>query len=127
MNEESTQTTSNAGKGFGIAGLVLGLIALIFSFIPCLGMYAIFPGVLAIILAAVALMQANKGNGPKGLIIAALIVSLIGTAVAVYQYSVLKEAASAFTGELEGIKENLEELEEAGKDLEDAMRDLENN
>ena len=127
MNEESTQTTSNAGKGFGIAGFVLGLIALIFSFIPCLGMYAMFPGVLAIILAAVALMQANKGNGPKGLIIAALIVSLIGTAVAVYQYSVLKEVASAFTGELEGIKENLEELEEAGKDLEDAMRDLENN
>ena len=120
MSEESTQTTSNAGKGFGIAGFVLGLIALIFSFIPCLGMYAMFPGFLAIILAAVALMQANKGNGPKGLIIPALIVSLIGTAVAVYQYSVLKEAASF-------IKENLEELEEAGKDLEDAMKDLENN
>lgn len=28
--------TSNAGQGLGIAGLVLGIITLIISFIPCI-------------------------------------------------------------------------------------------
>ena len=36
--EETTQPTSNskAGKGLGIAGLVLGILAAVLSFVPCL-------------------------------------------------------------------------------------------
>jgi hypothetical protein len=106
MSEETT----NAGKGLGIAGFVLGLIALIFAFVPCLGMYAMFPGIIAIILSGIAFMQANKGNGSKGLIIAALVVSILGTAIAVYQYTVLSHAATE-------LSDDLKELEDASKDL----------
>lgn len=120
---EDTTTKSSAGKGLGIAGFVLGLLALIFSFVPCLGMYAMFPGIIAIILAAVAFMQANKGNGPKGLIIAALVVSVIGTGVAIYQYMQLKDAVETIGDGLQEL-ENMDdaELEQA---FEDAFSELE--
>ena len=91
MSQESVQSNPNAGKGLGIAGFVLGLCALVFSFVPCLGAYAVFPGALAVILSLVALMQASKANAPKGLIIAGLAVSIIGTGIGGYQYMALKE------------------------------------
>ena len=69
---------STAGQGLGIAGLVLGIIALILSFIPCIGWVAIIPGFIAIALCIVGLTQANKANGAKGLIIAALVISILG-------------------------------------------------
>lgn len=128
------QPKSTAGQGLGIAGFVLGLIALIISFIPCLGMYAIFPGILAIILSAIAFSQASKANAAKGLIIAALIVSILGSAIATWQYFALKTAAdkiekyglefkNAFEDEFG--KEFDEAVKDAAKDLEKVARELE--
>lgn len=42
MEETTSTTNSKAGKGLGIAGLVLGILAAVVSFVPCLGMYAMF-------------------------------------------------------------------------------------
>jgi hypothetical protein len=86
---------SNAGLGLGIAGLVLGIIALIISFIPCLGVYAVIPGVIAIVLSVFAFMQAKKANASKGLIIAALVISIVGTTIAVIWGLVLSKGVSA--------------------------------
>jgi len=91
--EEQIQK-SNAGKGLGIAAFVVALVAIVISFIPCLGMYALVPGVIAIILAIIAFSQAKKGNGAKGLIIAALIISIAGTAIASWQLYVIMNAKS---------------------------------
>ena len=85
---------SNAGQGFGVAGFVLGLVALILSFIPCLGMWAFAPGALAVIFSVVALSQASSANAAKGLIIAALIISILGTAIASWQFVTIRRAAS---------------------------------
>ncbi len=101
--------TPNAGQGLGIAGLVLGIIALIISFIPCLGMWAILPGIIAIVLSAVGYSQASKANAAKGLVIAALIISIIGTAIAAWQFYVFKNAPS--------------KIERIGKEIEKAMKD----
>lgn len=79
------ENKSNAGQGLGIAGLVLGIIALVISFIPCIGLYALVPGVIAIVLSAVALSQAKNANAARGLIIAALVISIIGTSIAALQ------------------------------------------
>jgi len=110
--EEQVQNPK-AGQGLGIAGLVLGILAAVVSFIPCLGMYAIFPGVVALILAIVAFMQANKGGAPKGMIIAALVLSLVGSGIAVWQYFAIKAAASQF--------------ENMGKELLDSMQKMQQN
>jgi len=136
---------STAGQGFGIAGLILGIIAFIFAFIPCFGWVALIPGIIAIALSIVALSQANKANGAKGLIIAALVVSIFGTSVALLQGFIfagvlsqgshiknrLERVIDEDFGEdlqkaFEDVEDELEDaLEELEKDLEDAFEDME--
>lgn len=114
---------STAGQGFGIAGLILGIIAFVFAFIPCFGWVALIPGVIAIALSIVALSQANKANGAKGLIIAALVVSIFGTSVAILQGFIFAGVLS----EGSHWKNRLEQVidEEMGEDLEEAFEEIE--
>jgi hypothetical protein len=69
---------SNAGQGLGIAGLVLGIMAIPMGIIPCTFYLGILFGIVGLVLSIVALTQAHRGYGPKGLIIAAMICSVIG-------------------------------------------------
>ena len=50
MKTEINQKTKyeSLSKGLGITGLVLGIITLLVSFIPCFGLFAIFFGIIAI-------------------------------------------------------------------------------
>ena len=57
---------SSAGKGMGVTALVLGILGVVCSFIPCFGVFAICFGVLAIIFGALGLSQAKKGGGSQG-------------------------------------------------------------
>ncbi len=88
--DQTTQTAQpgpsapNNGKGLGIAGLIVGIIALLFSFIPCLGMYALLPAVVGIILSAISMKQLGKTGQPKGLAIGGLICSLVAVLIAIY-------------------------------------------
>ena len=123
-----SENQSEAGKGLGIASLVLGILALVISFVPCLGMYALFPGIIAIVLGGVAFMQANKAGSSKGLIIAALVISILGTAIAGWQYAVLASATSDLMELAEGFEEVAEELENLDEgqmeNLENALEDV---
>ena len=114
---------STAGQGFGIAGLILGIIAFIFAFIPCFGWVALIPGIIAIALSIVALSQANKANGAKGLIIAALVVSIFGTSVAILQGFIF----AGILSEGPKWKNRIERVidEEIGEELQDAFEDVE--
>ncbi|MBN1157894.1 MAG: hypothetical protein JXA61_00810 [Bacteroidales bacterium] len=69
---------SNAGQGLGIAGLILGILAIPLGIIPCTFFLGILFGLGGIIMSIVALTQATRWNGPKGLIITALVCSIIG-------------------------------------------------
>lgn len=61
-----------------IAALVLGLVGLILSLVPCLGMYALPLTILAIIFAVLGM---KKETG-KGMSIAGLVCGVIGTLIA---------------------------------------------
>ena len=104
--EETMTTNSKAGKGLGIAGLVLGILAAVVSFVPCLGMYAMFPGIIGLVLSIISIIQANKAGAAKGMAIAGLVWSLVGIAIAGWQYSKLKAVG-------EELKESLENLDTA--------------
>ncbi len=78
MEEQRT----NAGQGLGIAGLVLGIMAIPMGIIPCTFFLGILFGLVGIVLSIVALTQAHRGLGPKGLIISALVCSLVGFSIA---------------------------------------------
>lgn len=90
----------------GLVGMILGILAVILSFVPCIGVYAIFPGVVGLIFSILGMKKVKKGMA-----IAGLVCSLIGTGVASWQYYVLNEAAKELqnfdTTELERDLENL--------------------
>ncbi len=134
MEEQKT----NAGQGLGIAGLVLGIIALIIAFIPCIGVLAVIPGAVAIVLSVVGLSQARKANGQTGLIIAAMVVSILGTAIALAWWlffagaagtggKIMKEIGKEIRQEMETEfgEEWEQEFDEMGKELEETLEDLE--
>ena len=148
MEEQKT----SAGQGLGVAGLVIGILAVILALIPCIGWIAIIPGVIALALTLVAFSQANKGNGSKGVIIGALVISIIATSIGLIQIfffaavateggnivNKIEKVAKEFEDEFEGeygkdIEEAIEDafedveksMEEIGKDMEETMCELE--
>lgn len=106
MEETTTTTNSKAGKGLGIAGLVLGILAAILSFVPCLGMYAIFPGIIGLVLSVISIVQAGKAGAAKGMAIAGLVCSIVGSSIAVWQYMKIKDG-------LEELKQGIENMDTA--------------
>ncbi|MBL7912241.1 MAG: DUF4190 domain-containing protein [Bacteroidia bacterium] len=77
MEQNTTTPAGNNGKGLGIAGMILGILAIIVSFVPCFGWWAIVLAVVGLILSAVSMAQAKKANAPKGMAIAGLICSIL--------------------------------------------------
>lgn len=126
MEEQKT----SAGQGLGVAGLVVGILAVILALIPCIGWIAIIPGVIALALSLVAFSQANKGNGSKGVIIGALVVSIIATSIGLVQIVFFAAVATEGSNILNKIEKVAKEFEdefedEYGKDFEEALEDIE--
>lgn len=105
--EQNSTTNSGGGKGLGIAALIVGIVATVFSFIPCVGMWAIIPGIVGIILASISMKQTGPG-GSKGMAIGGLITSVIGLLIAIYWLYVVYFVAH------EGVEQLKEELEKTG-------------
>ena len=112
MEQQNVQAPSNAYKTFGIISLILGIIAFIFSFIPCLGTFAVIPGILGIILGIVGFVMANKVNGGKGMVIAGIILSILGTAVASWQAKKMSELSKVLqdSTQMNQLKNSMDSL-----------------
>lgn len=126
--EETTQPTSNskAGKGLGIAGLVLGILAAVIAFIPCLGTFAIIPGIIGLILSIISFVQANKAGAAKGMAIAGIVCSIVGCSIAGWQWYALSKLGENSKESLELLKDGLEHLDTAKlrMDMEDAVKSI---
>ena len=130
---EQQDNLSN-GQALGIAGLILGIIAFPVAFIPCIGIFALIPGVLGIILSIIAYSQANRVDAAKGLIIAALVISIIVTCVASIWVLFLSTAANEGNRYIHKFEKFSKEFEEGFEDefdesfdttLEDILDELE--
>jgi hypothetical protein len=139
------ETKTNAGQGLGIAGLILGIIAIPLAILGCTSVLGLVLGIAGVILSAVGLSQATKSNGTKGLPTAGLVVSILGTAIALMWIlffariaheggrwwgregiRIMEEINEDFGDELEETFEDIgKELEELGEELEDKLEDLE--
>jgi hypothetical protein len=84
---------SSTNQVMGIIGLVLGILALILSFIPCIGIWAVVPGLIGLVLSVVGMSMAGKSNGSKGLPIAGMVLSIIACGLAGYQWWAIKKFA----------------------------------
>jgi len=118
--DEQEKTT--VGQGFGIASLILGIIALLIALIPCIGLFALIPGIVAIVLAIVGLSQASKANGAKGVIIAGLVVSILGTTIAAI-WLIFFSAGGAFLNKIKDNPEIEGIFEEIIEDISDEIKD----
>ena len=105
----------------GIAALVIGIITFVLSVIPCVGLIAIIPGIISIILASVGLSQAARNNSPRGVLVAALIIAIIATLISLSQVFVvgkIAQKADKWPNEIQNIINDVQD--NVIKDLEDA-------
>jgi uncharacterized membrane protein len=92
---EETAPKNNIVQGFGIASLVIGVLALPLSFVPCCGTMAIIPAIIGVLLGGVGLIVAKYKNCSGGISTAALVVSGIAFAVALFQIIYVSDAAGS--------------------------------
>ena len=89
---ESTITSKkyqSLSKGLGTTGVILGIMTLLFSFIPILGMLAMLLGFMELIVIGVGLTIAIKHQHSKSRLITALVLAVLGTAISLMQFSAL--------------------------------------
>ncbi len=94
-----------------IAALVLGVVALVFSLIPCVGMLAFIPAVLGVILGALGMKEAKTTDKGKGMATTGLILSVLTIIwIPIYTFAILPTVATQAAEVLEeGMKEAVEE------------------
>jgi predicted PurR-regulated permease PerM len=129
------QYKNNAGQGFAVAGLVIGLVALIISFIPCVGAAALFIGGVAVVFSSIALARLNKDGSPRGLAIGGLTVSIIAVIMAILWITLISEISDRWRNRADDFfgwqkdsfedefdnSQSLEELENALDELEGTL------
>jgi hypothetical protein len=112
---------NNSGQNLGIAALITAIITFVLAVIPCVGLIAIIPGIIAIVLASVGLSQAAKNNSPRGVLLAGLIIAIIASLISVSQVYVagkIAKSADKWPGEIQNIINDVQD--NVIKDLEDA-------
>lgn len=72
----------NNGKGYSVAGLVLGIVSAFFAFFAYINIGALVCGIVGIILAIKGKKMAKEAGAPTGLATAGLVLSIIGTVLA---------------------------------------------
>jgi Mycobacterium membrane protein len=88
------QQQAKPSNGLGTTGFVLGLVGLVLSFIPLIGVVAWPLVILGIIFSAVGISKAAKGRATnKGMAITGLVVSVVGLVICVL-WAVVWNAAS---------------------------------
>ena len=112
---------NNSGQNLGIAALITAIITFVLAVIPCVGLIAIIPGIIAIVLASVGLSQAAKNNSPRGVLVAGLIIAIVASLISVSQVFVagkIAQKADKWPGDIQNIINDVKD--NVIKDLEDA-------
>ena len=87
------EVKNNSGQNLGIAALITAVITFVLAVIPCVGLIAIIPGIIAIVLATVGLSQASRYNSPRGVLLAGLIIAIIASMISFSQIFVAGKIA----------------------------------
>lgn len=83
---------ASRGNGWGITALVLGIVAVVFSFIPVMGIVAFVLGPLAVLFG---LIGATRKFAKKGAAIAGLVLGILSIVIAAIWMAVLSAAVSS--------------------------------
>jgi hypothetical protein len=96
MDEKETNIVKPK-SGLAVAGLVLGIVAICISFIPAVGMAAIFLAVVGLILSAIGIKGTgvNAAKCGRGMAIAGLVLCLVAGVISITQQAVCSAAIDA--------------------------------
>ena len=109
MSETTNETTKKPASGLAIAGLVLGIIAILGSFIPIINNISFIIAIVGGILAIVALVGAVKGkNGGKGMAIAGVVLAVVSIMLVLITQSAFKSALDKTSEELKSGSQPVE-------------------
>jgi hypothetical protein len=115
------QIRNTSGQNLGIAALITAIITFVLAVIPCIGVIAIIPGIIAIILASVGLSQATRSDAPRGVLIAGLIIGIIATLISFSQIFIagkFANSADKWPNQIQNIIDDVQD--NVIRDLEDA-------
>jgi len=107
-------TKQPAGQNLGVAALITAIVTFVLAVIPCVGLIAMIPGIIAIVLASVGLSQTSRNNAPKGLLIAGLIIAAVATMISFSQIFVAGRISDKFKNKW-------------GSDIENVINDVQEN
>lgn len=115
------EVRNNSGQNLGIAALITAVITFVLAVIPCVGLIAIIPGIIAIILASVGLSQASRNSSPKGVLLAGLIIAVIASMISFSQIFVAGKIAQKADHWPNNIQNIINDVQDnVTKELEDA-------
>ena len=115
------EVKNNTGQSLGIAALITSIITFVLAVIPCVGLIAIIPGIIAIVLASVGISQASRNSSHRGMLIAGLIIGILASLISVSQVFVagkIAKNAGKWPGDIHNIINDVQD--NVVKDLEDA-------
>jgi len=114
---ENRDNQQNNGQGFAIASLIIGIFAILFSIIPCVGTSAIIIGTVAVVFGTVALTKASASQSPKGLSIAGITLGGSAIVIAIIWLTVIVSAKSFFKDHFQNRFENFTEWADNGDQI----------
>jgi hypothetical protein len=118
---QNYQGQNNSGQNLGVAALITAIITFVLAVIPCVGLIAIIPGIIAIILASVGLSQAARINAPRGVLVAGLIIAIIASMISLSQVFVAIKIAQKADKWPEGIQNVINDVQDnVVKEIQDA-------
>jgi hypothetical protein len=124
MEENNATTTSVKGKGLGTAGMIIGIVALVWSIIPLLGAGAWWLALVGLILSIVAFFMAKNGGNPKrGAMLAGIIMNVVAIALAAFW---IYKIASTMMDMKDGMEDAFKNLDTAAlrQSIEGAMQNV---
>ena len=115
------EVKNNTGQNLGIGALITAILTFVLAVIPCIGLIAIIPGIIAIVLASVGLSNASRNDSPRGVLVAGLIIGIVACLISFSQVFVagkLAQKADKWPEQIENIVNDVQD--NVVKELEDA-------
>lgn len=125
MEENNNTTTSTKGKGLGTAGMVIGIVAIVWAIIPLVGAAAWWLALVGLVLSVVAFFMAKKNNNPKkGMMLTGIILNFVALLLAIFWIYKIMHAASELKNAFEhsGAMDSLNKAMETLKELADTTQ-----
>ncbi len=82
----------NQNSGMAVGSLVTAIIAFLLAVIPCLGLLAVVPAVIAIVLAIVGLSRSHSNQ--QGMLVGGLVVAIVALMISVSQGFIMGKLAT---------------------------------